>query len=165
MKLQLYSEKYKEDVDAFSLEEEQHQFTALPAEALQIIDKNRFPIVMIADEKAVGFFVLHQGEAIQDYTSNPDALLLRAFSVNQFHQGKGYAKKAMKLLPDFIKQNFMEVDEIVLAVNERNIAARSLYLNSGFEDQGKKLMGRKGWQSILTYSLKMINGFTLEDKL
>ncbi|WP_421384735.1 GNAT family N-acetyltransferase [Bacillus salacetis] len=154
MELQFYSEKFKEDLYAFSLVNEQHQFTALPEEALQIIDENRFPVVITLNEKAVGFFVLHQGEAIRDYTTNPNALLLRAFSINQIHQGKGYAKEAMKLLSDFIRKHFPGTDEVVLAVNERNIAARTLYLRTGFEDQGNKLMGRKGWQSILTYSLK-----------
>jgi RimJ/RimL family protein N-acetyltransferase len=153
MELQLYSEKFKEDLCEFSLGEEQHQFTALPEEALQIEDKKRFPVVITANEKAVGFFVLHQGEAIRDYTSNPNALLLRAFSINQIHQGKGYAKEAMNLLSNFISHNFPDTDEVVLAVNERNIAAKSLYLKSGFEDHGNKLMGKKGWQSILTYPL------------
>ncbi|EDL62909.1 GNAT family N-acetyltransferase [Bacillus sp. SG-1] len=153
MQLQFYHEKFKEEVYAFSLIEEQHQFTALPAEALAVKDENRFPIVMIDKEKAVGFFVLHQGEAIREYTSNPNALLLRAFSINQIHQGKGYAKEGMNRLPGFTRDHFPETDEIVLAVNERNLAAKSLYLISGFEDHGKKLMGRKGWQSILTYTL------------
>ena len=153
MQLQFYHEKFEEDVYAFSLFEEQHQFTALPEEALAVKDENRFPIVMFDNEKAVGFFVLHQGEAIREYSSNPNALLLRAFSINQIHQGKGYAKEGMNRLRGFTREHFPEIDEIVLAVNERNLAAKSLYLKSGFEDHGKKLMGRKGWQSILTYTL------------
>nr|WP_240190021.1 GNAT family protein [Bacillus sp. P14.5] len=68
-------------------------------------------------------------------------------------QGKGYAKAAMKLLPSFVLEHFPETSEIVLAVNERNSAARTLYMKSGFKDNGKKLMGRKGLQSILTYKL------------
>ncbi|WP_345840750.1 hypothetical protein [Bacillus sp. P14.5] len=59
----------------------------------------------------------------------------------------------MKLLPSFVLEHFPETSEIVLAVNERNSAARTLYMKSGFKDNGKKLMGRKGLQSILTYKL------------
>ncbi|WP_409253782.1 GNAT family N-acetyltransferase [Bacillus sp. SCS-153A] len=153
MNLQFYNEKFKEQLNAFSLVEEQHQFTALPAEALEIIDESRFPVVMVENHNAVGFFVLHRGEAIRDYSEHPDAILLRAFSVDEIHQGKGYAKQAMRLLPGFIKGHFPEKTEIVLAVNERNLAARSLYLKCGFKDHGKKLMGKKGWQSILTFQL------------
>ncbi|WP_456271464.1 GNAT family N-acetyltransferase [Bacillus sp. AK031] len=154
MKLEFFNENHQEDLNAFSLVEEQHQFTALPSEALEIKDENRFPIVMSDQGKAVGFFVLHKGEAIKEYTANSNALLLRAFSVNRIHQGKGFAKEAMILLPSFTFMHFPDTDEIVLAVNEKNLSARSLYLKSGFEDHGKKLMGRKGWQSILCYKLK-----------
>jgi RimJ/RimL family protein N-acetyltransferase len=154
MKLVFFSDNHQEDLNSFSLVEEQHQFTALPSEALEIKDENRFPIVISDNGRAVGFFILHKGEAIKEYTANSNALLLRAFSVNRIHQGKGFAKEAMNLLPSFILRHFPETDEIVLAVNEKNLAARSLYLKSGFKDHGKKLMGKKGWQSILTYKVK-----------
>jgi hypothetical protein len=58
-------------------------------------------------------------------TTNPKAILLRALSINYRHQGNGYAKAAMKTLPLFVKNHFTKVDEIVLAVNEKNIGAKN----------------------------------------
>lgn len=153
MQLQFYSEKVKAELYKFSLAEEQHQFTALPSEALEIEDRNRHPVVIMDGDMAVGFFVLHKGPVVKDYSLETNALLLRAFSIDEIQQGKGYAKAAMKLLPSFVLEHFPGTSEIVLAVNERNSAARTLYMKSAFKDDGKKLMGRKGLQSILTYKL------------
>ncbi|MGM0846674.1 MAG: GNAT family N-acetyltransferase [Bacillota bacterium] len=153
MNLQFYSEKMKAELYEFSLAEEQHQFTALPSEALEIEERNRYPVVIMEESRAVGFFVLHKGSAVRDYSRETNALLLRAFSIDGVQQGKGYAKAAMRLLPSFVLEHFPGTSEIVLAVNERNTAARTLYMKSAFKDDGKKLMGRKGLQSILTRKL------------
>ncbi|OQP17559.1 MULTISPECIES: GNAT family N-acetyltransferase [Geobacillus] len=150
---------YHSDHDAtlrsFDLPKEQQRFTALPAEALKACseEKERKPIVILHQERPVGFFVLHTGKQIRPFTDNPRAVLLRSFSINYPEQGKGFAKQALALLPAFVNTHFSDINEIVLAVNERNVAAQRLYLTAGFIDSGRRREGKKGRQLLLYYPL------------
>jgi RimJ/RimL family protein N-acetyltransferase len=155
IQLVYYEEKYQSQLFDFKLPPDQHQFTGLPREVLDISisDPNRYPIVIINGEVAVGFFVFHQGEDISPFSTNPNAILLRAFSIHNVHQGNGYGKTAMKLLPIFVKKNFPNVDEIVLAVNEKNNAAKKLYESVGFIDLGERRIGNIGSQYLLHFLL------------
>ncbi|HYK73446.1 MAG TPA: GNAT family N-acetyltransferase, partial [Pseudoneobacillus sp.] len=156
VQLAFFDEKYEEDLLTFQLPKEQHQFTGLPIEVLDVSmkDEKRFPIVIVNSEEAVGFFVLHYGEDIKSFSTNPNALLLRALSINFIHQGKGYAKMAMQQLPEFVLNNFPDINEIVLAVNERNNGAKTLYEKTGFEDRGERRIGNIGPQYLLHYKVK-----------
>nr|WP_131925413.1 GNAT family N-acetyltransferase [Hazenella coriacea] len=155
VRLELYHPKYDEILNQFSLPEEQVTFTALPKEMLKEIEKNQneTSIVITADSVPVGFFVLHAGDRVKEYTDHPHSLLLIAFSIDYYQQGKGYAKKGLSLLHDFVSKHFPTTDEIVLAVNMKNIAARQLYEKIGFQDRGGRKMGPKGEQLILHLSL------------
>ena len=155
VQLSLYKEAFDEALSQFYLPEEQLQFTGLPNMVLEesLRDPDRYPVVILADQTPVGFFVLHKGEGIADYTSNPHALLLRAFSVTEAHQGKGYAKKAMLALPGFVTDHLPGIDEIILVVNERNLAAKQLYEKTGFMDKGIRRMGPIGRQYMLHFAL------------
>ncbi|APO48205.1 hypothetical protein BS614_12025 [Paenibacillus xylanexedens] len=151
IRLALYHEQYDQDLDDFTLRGDQLQFTAMPAdvidEAIQNPDKD--PMVILHEEKPVGFFILHKNS---EYVEDKDAshtILIRALSISMEHQGNGYAKAAMKALPEFVLQLYREIDEIILAVNERNIAAQQLYLKLGFLDRGVRKMGIHGQQLIL----------------
>jgi RimJ/RimL family protein N-acetyltransferase len=155
VQLVFFEEKFRQQLVDFQLPPDQHQFTGLPSEVLElsIQDVHRFPIVIENGEEAVGFFVLQQGADILPFSTNPNAILLRAFSINNLHQGNGYGKAAMKLVPLFVKNYFPKVNEIVLAVNERNIAAKKLYESQGFIDQGERRMGNIGSQYLLHFLL------------
>ena len=150
-----YRPEHADGLTAFHLPAEQKQFTALPDEVLSesLRDPNRHPIVITAGEKPVGFFILHHGKEIDAYTSNEKALLLRAFSIDHAHQGMGYAKAAMLLLPAFTAKHFPDFKEIVLVVNARNLTAKRLYEKTGFQDRGITRMGRNGLQHVLHYEL------------
>ncbi|GGH87237.1 RimJ/RimL family protein N-acetyltransferase [Pullulanibacillus pueri] len=147
--LEGYQPKYREVLESFVLSEEQTQFTALPIEKLQESMDEAQKVVILADQRPVGFFVLQEGEEVLNYTKNAKALLLRAFSINFSEQRKGYAKMAMQVLPEFVSKHFSRADEVVLAVNEKNNAAQQLYKKAGFLDQGKRRMGRNGRQLVL----------------
>lgn len=148
-------EQHYEAVKAFQLSEQQQKFVALPKEALQdcYIDKKRRPVVIIAEDTVVGFFVLHVGNNIRSFTDNPQAVLLRALSINQMYQGNGYGKQAMSMIPTFVLTHFEQVNEIVLAVNEKNNTAKRMYEKAGFQDLGRRRQGDKGRQHILHYRL------------
>lgn len=135
--LKLLTKTYIDDLNQFELPEEQHQFTALPHE-ISDLTEGQYGVMIMNGEEPVGFFLLHQTDRVKEYSANHKAILLTALSINQVHQRKGYARKGMTLLKDFIQDVFPECDEIILAVNHKNIPAQKLYHNVGFADTGKR---------------------------
>ncbi|MGD6874792.1 GNAT family N-acetyltransferase [Sutcliffiella horikoshii] len=155
VKLENYLPKHLEKLIDYKLTESQLEFTSHPKDALLVCetDKGRHPIVILEKGQIAGFFVLYQGEELTKYTDNPNAILLRAYSISVPFQGKGVAGKSLDLLPDYVERNFPYVDEVALAVNLRNEAAQRVYLRSGFKDSGRRVMGRMGEQYV--YQLKV----------
>ncbi|WP_429710737.1 GNAT family N-acetyltransferase [Bacillus rhizoplanae] len=151
-----YTERFKESLQAFTLPEEQVQFTSHPMELLDKVkrDPTRNPIVILADNKPVGIFALQSGSRVQEYTNKENSLLLVSFSIDYTEQGKGYAKQALYQLPHYVDSYFPNIEEIVLAVNKRNIPAQKLYVTVGFEDRGHRRMGPIGPQFVLYLSLE-----------
>ncbi|EHB67901.1 MULTISPECIES: GNAT family N-acetyltransferase [Paenibacillus] len=143
----------------FSLPEHQRRFTLLPDDAMKKHGypptEDKLPVVLLAADKPVAFFVLDRGERIARYTPNQSAVLLRALSVDHKEQGRGYGQAAMRLLPEFIRSRLPGVNEIALAVNDRNEHARHVYLQAGFRDRGYRVMGVQGIQHILHLDLEI----------
>ena len=143
-----FSEDFVDVLNDFELPEEQCQFTALPKE-ISIDMVGQYPIVILSDNVPVGFFVLHATERVKEYSSNPNAMLLTALSIDHKQQGNGYAKKGMLALSEFIQRVFKECNEVVLVVNHKNIPAQNLYLKVGFVDNGERRMGPIGEQIVM----------------
>lgn len=101
------------------------------------------------NDTPVGFFALEEGEKVYKYSNNPMARVLTSFSIDSGSQGKGLAKRGLKLLPSFVKEVLPNINEVVLGVNKRNIAAINLYLKTGFVDKNQVYDGPKGPQHIL----------------
>ncbi|ESU33234.1 hypothetical protein G3A_07315 [Bacillus sp. 17376] len=144
--LVFYKPEYKERLLNYRLSAEQQRYTAFPVDALQRCESepDRHPIVILYGYQPAGFFVLHGGEGVKEFSNNNDAILLRAYSINAEFQGKGIASQSIKLLNPFVKKHFPDVNEIILAVNHANIAAQTVYKKGGFVDQGIRAMGREG---------------------
>lgn len=156
--LSFYKSEDFEDLTSYALDELQSQFTAMPKATLEIIkEKNtgdKFPVSIFYQNKAVGFFVLDFGADKLDLTENENSTLLRSLSINPECQGKGIGKAAMIVLSDFVKENFPECNEVVLAVNFNNKSAYDLYLKCGFKDEGKSREMSKGFQHLLSKSIE-----------
>ncbi|PHA77089.1 GNAT family N-acetyltransferase [Bacillus toyonensis] len=147
-----YKETYKEIIQSFTLPSEQVQFTSDPGELLKKAKSDRTKnVIVILDYNGVpvGLFALQTGERVQEFTEKEDALLLTSFSINYNKQRRGYAKKSLALLQDFVKRYFPIKNEVVLAVNEKNMPAQKLYEKVGFEDRGFRRMGQIGQQIIM----------------
>jgi RimJ/RimL family protein N-acetyltransferase len=152
VELQLYKPEFFDYLKEFKLPEEQMQFTALPQGMLEKTNE-KHPIVILSMNTPVGFFVLHSSARVKDYSDNRDAMLLTALSINHTQQGKGFAKKGMRLLKAFVNQGFPDCNEIVLAVNKRNIPAQKLYQAVGYRDTARRIMGEIGEQIVLSMSV------------
>jgi RimJ/RimL family protein N-acetyltransferase len=151
-----HEETFKDQLLSFQLPPEQAEFTGLPEQTLQdaCTDAGKMGVVIAQGDRAVGFFVLHTGEGIADFFQDySGAVLLRAFLMDYACQGQGFAKAAMALQPDFVRRHYPEAQQIVLAVNERNVPAGQLYARAGFQDYGLRRSGSKGTQLILQYEL------------
>ncbi|MED1411039.1 MULTISPECIES: GNAT family N-acetyltransferase [Bacillus] len=147
-----YKEQYKENIQAFTLPSEQVQFTSNPGELLEKVKNDRTKnVVVILDYNGVpvGVFALQTGDRVQEFTDNNDAILLTSFSIDHNKQRKGYAKKSLALLQDFVKYYYPIKNEVILAVNKKNIPAQKLYEKVGFQDKGYRRMGPIGQQLIL----------------
>ncbi|MGN5652042.1 GNAT family N-acetyltransferase [Bacillus sp. Brlt_9] len=147
-----FKEKYKEVIQTFTLPSEQVRFTLDPSELLEKAKSDRTKnVIVILDYNGVpvGLFALQTGDRVQEFTDNQDALLLTSFSINHNRQRKGYAEKSLALLQGFVKCYFPIKNEVVLAVNEKNIPAQNLYEKVGFQDKGFRRMGPIGQQIIM----------------
>ena len=155
MELMEYREEYKEAVTNYFLTDEMTYFTGTPQENIALSQKNpqHHPILAFSQQKLVTFFVLDAGPQKADYTDENDALLLRSFSTDARFLRWGYAKEALRLLPDFVKTHFPAMKQIVVAVNKKNSAAKNLYYSVGFVDSGEEKMRPKGPQHLLVYPL------------
>lgn len=151
-----YEPEHKTALETFYLPEDQKQFTGMPNDMLKIAleDNHRFPVVIVSNEKPVGFFILYDGEERFDYSEHPHSLVLRAFSINHSDQGNGHAKAALLQLSAFVSHHFPDVEEVALAVNFKNLPARQAYLKTGFRDDGRTKMGRNGLQHILVMPIE-----------
>ncbi|MFB1082713.1 GNAT family N-acetyltransferase [Jeotgalibacillus sp. JSM ZJ347] len=152
--LEHYSDQYQEDLTNFLLPKEQEQFTTHPADQLIRLTEEQSPVVIKAGQKAIGFFVMEKSERLKHYTKNESAYLLASLSITKSQQGKGYAKQAMQLLPDWVGKEFPSCNEIVLSVNLKNDAAFRLYARTGFEDTGRRITGPVGEQRVMRLKLK-----------
>ena len=143
MRLKFLEENDDHLLERYTLTKEQLRYTKSPMDCIELVkqDKNRHAILALDGDKLVTFFVLHEKEGVKPYSSNKQAILIRAFSTDFFEQGKGYAKATLQLLPDFVTKHFPHVNELVLGVNLPNTAAQALYKKCGFVDEGKMAVG------------------------
>ncbi|MFC0559775.1 GNAT family N-acetyltransferase [Halalkalibacter alkalisediminis] len=142
---------------SYHLGKGQDAFTLHPLEAIKLCEEEpeRHPFIIERERKIVGFFVLHIGNGTEVFSKNVRAAILRAFSIDVNEQGQGVAKQVMNQLPLLVHQRFPEIDEIVLAVNKKNVPARKLYESVGFVWHGKTLDGRSGLQDVLHLRLSL----------
>lgn len=159
MELAFYNEnEHGEMLANYTLTEEQLRFTTSPYEAMEMAkdDPYRYPIVAIDNGAIVNFLMLDGDQGRKLYSENANAILLRAVSTDFHHQGKGYAKRVMNMLPEFVSQNFLNKNEIVLVVNIYNKAAQGLYHKCGFIDEGVRTMGAKGEVIVMHYKIQQL---------
>ncbi len=158
MLLMFYEDKAQNLVAQYTLTEEQLRYTKSPKESIELAkqDNSRHAILAMDGNKLVTFFVLHEKEGVTPYSSNEQALLIRSFSTDFYEQGKGYAKTALQLLPDFVRKHFPHINELVLGVNVPNVAAQELYKRCGFVDEGRQAKGLREELKVMSYYLKEV---------
>ncbi|MED4888332.1 GNAT family N-acetyltransferase [Lysinibacillus sp. FSL R7-0073] len=154
--LKFYEDMAHSLVEQYTITEEQLRYTKSPKDSIELAkeDDSRHAVLALDGDKLVTFFVLHEKEGVKPYSSNEQALLIRSFSTDYHEQGKGYAKAVLQLLPDFVRQHFPLINELVLGVNIPNVTAQALYIKCGFVDKGKQATGFGEELKIMSYYMK-----------
>lgn len=152
IRLQFFTEEDFSGVN-YTLDKNQLQYTSSAANALKrIADRNtglEFPVTIFINGIPGGFFTLDFGDDKIELTENRNSVLLRSLSVNPEMQGNGIGKAAMTKVDDFIRENFENCNEIVLAVNQNNMSAYELYIKVGYLYEGRTRIGRSGPQYLM----------------
>lgn len=149
MELLTYNDAYQELIENYRLSENHLRFTRLPQVAVASKDPSRTHMLAMQAGELVTFFTLSRGEIAQQLAQNEQAILISSFSTDARHQGNGYAKEALQLLPMYIQSYFPDINEVVLAVNCQNNAAQGLYAGCGFFDTYERCEGRCGTVNIM----------------
>ncbi len=156
-KLAFYDEADYTDLQ-YDLDKGQASFTSTFSQAFERTKNSpqdsAYVISVLKNDIPTGFFVLDFGEDKYELSDNPKCVLFRSFSINPNFQGQGLGKKAVMKTDDFLQKYFPDCDEIVLAVNERNIPAKQLYLKCGYQFDGKMRLITNGRQYILSKKIK-----------
>ncbi|MBP2100216.1 GNAT family N-acetyltransferase [Enterococcus rivorum] len=142
MHLIKYNNDYRTIVEKYCLSAEQLHYMSEPKEAVALTenDPNRQAILAFENEKLVGFLVLHKVDRMNPYSDKENIMLIRSFSTDYRHLGKGYGKKIIFLLTDFVNSNYPKIEELLFKVTEKSLQefAPALYENFGFKDTGIK---------------------------
>ncbi|RUX48353.1 GNAT family N-acetyltransferase [Mesorhizobium sp. M4A.F.Ca.ET.050.02.1.1] len=115
------------------------------------------PFAVVARGSAVGFFILREKQAVPAW-AHRDVITLHSFRVCRNHQNKGYGRAGIELAIGWVRQNRPDVTGLMLAVNTRNLLAKTIYLKCGFVDTGQTHSGPIGDQHILAYDLLCQSG-------
>lgn len=148
-----YNPDYQALVEKYCLSAEQLHYTSEPKEAIALTenDPNRQAVLAFQKDKLVGFLVLHKIDHLTSYSQSENVMLIRSFSTDYRHLGKGYAKKMIHLVTDFVKKTNPHICELLIKVKETDLKNYRiiLYENFGFVDTGLKKSTSDGTFAIL----------------
>ncbi|MCU5746992.1 GNAT family N-acetyltransferase [Staphylococcus sp. SQ8-PEA] len=138
MELKHYQPELYNEVAQIEVSDGDRKFTRTPLHNIELAQKDaeRYPILVYDHGQCIGFFTLHVGRGVSVYTRNSHAIFFRSFSIDKRYRGKGLGKKVLRLLPQFIYQNFPRINEIYLTVNDDNEVAQKLYYQLKYERVG-----------------------------
>jgi GNAT superfamily N-acetyltransferase len=122
---------------------DQQRFAAPAVESLPQgdADPRRLSVAILVRAEPVGMFALDRGGYLRECDDDPRAVLLRAFYVAPEHQGHGYGRAAVAVLPSFVRDHLPDVRRVVLTVNHENPGAIKTYLAGGLTDTGQNYLG------------------------
>ena len=152
-----YNPDHYDDLN-YKLNDEQTKFTFTIDFCINVrkdlLDSSKNIITIVNNKKPVGFFVLDVGSDKFSLKNNENSILLRTLSVNPNTQGQGIGKNAMLQLSTFVKQNYKNINEIILSVHKYNNSANKLYLSVGFEDTKIEILSPIG-EDLSVFSLQL----------
>lgn len=149
-------------IKQLTLDPEQEQFAGSVDTIFDTLQSSRYPqlehpFAIVVREKTVGFFILREKQALPEWAPC-DVVTLHSFRICRACQGKGYGRAGADLAISWVKRERAGVRLLMLAVNVRNVVAKSLYLKAGFLDTGEIFRGPIGDQNILAVEIPRHGG-------
>lgn len=114
-----------------SVKHQQHSF--IEANSISLLESafdlsfSWVPLALYDKDTLIGFAM------VGAFDKQENSIWLDRFMIDQNFQGKGYGKKALPLIIDFIKHNW-EVNQIILSAHEENQEIFSFYEAFGFKN-------------------------------
>ncbi len=144
------TKKDRNQAAALSVGSSQLQFVDSMLVALKATAPHRESYVIESDDAIVGFFQIDTRSPA--FVRQP-LLELCQVVIDQKHQGRGYGRRLILLLPAFLRQYYPDSSGVVLTVNCRNKSAYHVYVAGGFHDTGEIFAGGpSGPQHIMSIS-------------
>jgi diamine N-acetyltransferase len=125
-----------EEAFKLSVNEDQKTFVPTVAESLAVAyikpwDEALDPYVLYNNNKIIGSFYI-------SYTPNSeDNYWIGGFQIDKEYQGKGYGKRSLNKIIDFIQIKHVKCKIISLTVEKENEQAIRLYESAGFKSQNR----------------------------
>ena len=143
-------------VEELSVAPDQEDFVLVPRVTLPVAldDPDRTPFAVLAGsgqaQAVVGFGVLDRHGYLDEVLDQPErTVLLRAFCIDERHQGRGYGTGAARRARALGARVAPSADLVVLTVNTANTAAQRVYARAGFADTGIRYTGSSGEQWVM----------------
>lgn len=148
-----YDSKYDQDLAQFTIAKAESAFALLPFAALEDLASGEYPVVVLHQQRPVGFLRLNQNDECADLAQNANAILVKSFSITERMQGQGIAQAALAQLPNYVHTHFPHTNEIILSVNFQNPKAIHVYQKMGYIDTQRVLEGPAGPQHVMSYPI------------
>lgn len=107
---------------------------------------------LLVDEQPLGFCLIKRGAFLPHWAA-PGSTTLHALQIDYRAQGKGLGKAFLQGLPAALRDEWPEVELVMLSVDAENVAALNAYLGQGWVDTGEAYKGRIGYERRLVLGL------------
>lgn len=137
MYLAMYNDTHQTHIDNYCLSERKLRYVREPKIALALTKKDpkRHAVLVFEGEYLVAFMTLYEAAGGNPYSDDKrSSLLVQNLSTDYRHLRNGYIKQAVQLLPDFIRQHFPTIDQLIVVVNEDTAFTQALRLDAGFKE-------------------------------
>lgn len=128
-------------VSQLKVDEAQLKYVGTIEEILLNASAEVHPHIIQVEDEIVGLFLIDTTYGQSYDFAASDSLGLRGYFIDSRFQGRGYGKGAVKLMPDYLREQYPEKSDIYLTVNCLNPNARKCYLSGGFVDTEQLYMG------------------------
>ncbi len=150
------SAEQKAAVRALSITQEQVEYAGTVDAAIALCeanDENELAgLAILVEADAAGFLLLKRAGSAPEWVPD-DAAVITALRVDIGHQGRGLGTATLRLVPDWVRENWSGATRVVLSVDEKNASATRSYLKAGWSDDGVRIRGRIGWERRMTLEL------------
>ncbi len=150
------TETQRQGVRSIEIPDEQLDYAGTTAEAIELAEadtvQDLIGLAIVHESKVVGFLLLRRRSAAPDWAP-ADAAVMTALRVNFAHQSLGHGRRALELLPSWVRDNWPTTNLLTLAVDDDNAAAIRAYHRAGWVDDGRRYQGRVGAERRMNYSL------------